>query len=324
MNNSKINLKNDKKMHSQSIAIYSKELNVFHLNVLTNNHDEQKQTILFLHGYLGSVQDYDPFFAKFNEAYNIIAIDLRGHGGSDNPKGNWTIDDLVSDVYQIIRLMVPENKKIIMVGNSLSTAITLKFALKYRDLIKNIFLISPTTKFNLPFLKRFAIQLVNRIPNKAIESLLRSMEKLIPKIVKSEQMNIFVKMAMQKIIHVPVSAHKKILRATLPSYQIDPRDLHIPMLIIAGENDTIVPFTDSVFLNSTAEDSSILMLRNTKHMILVKRTKLVLEMFEQWIHTQSELLTDVEHYHESDLITDEEGHQKLPEDWITTECGIKH
>ncbi len=96
------------------------------------------------------------------------------------------------------------------------------------------------------------------------------------------------------------------------------------MMIIAGEEDTTVRFDDSVDLNSSAMNSSILMLKNTKHRILVTRTDLVLEIFEQWVHTQSELLTDVGHYHEADLITDEEGHQMLPEDWITSDCGIEH
>ncbi len=105
-------------MHSHKITIYTHDMKIFKLNVLTNDHNDQKQTILLLHGYLGSVSDYNPFFAKFAKANNIIAIDLRGHGSSDSPEGNWTIDDLVFDVYQVVRLLVPENKKILMVGNS--------------------------------------------------------------------------------------------------------------------------------------------------------------------------------------------------------------
>ena len=66
------------------------------------------------------------------------------------------------------------------------------------------------------------------------------------------------------------------------------------------------------------------MLKNTKHRILVTRTNLVLEIFEQWVHTQSELLTDVKHYHETDLIIDKEGLRKLPEDWVTSDCELTH
>lgn len=311
-------------MHAHNVAIYSKDMNIFHLNVLTNNHKEQRQTILFLHGYLGSAQDYIPFYAKFEETYNILAIDLRGHGDSESPKGRWTMDDMVDDVYQIVRLMVPDSKKMIIVGNSLSTAITLKFTSEYPDLVKNIFLISPTAKFHLPLIGRFAIQFMRIIPNKLIASSMRWVDRSIDRHVKSGAKNEFAHMAMQKLIHVPVSAHKKILRTTLPSYKIDPKEINIPMMIIAGEDDTTVRFNDSVELNSTAENSSILMLKNTKHRILVTRTNLVLEIFEQWVHTQSELLTDVKHYHETDLITDDDGHRMLPEDWITSDCGLKH
>lgn len=321
---SKIVTQINTQMHAHNVAIYSKEMNIFHLNVLTNNHDEKKQTILFLHGYLGSAQDYIPFFTKFENSYNILAIDLRGHGDSESPKGNWRMDDMVHDVYQIVRLMVPDSKKMIIVGNSLSTAITLKFTSEYPELVKNIFLISPTSKFHLPLIGRFAIQLLRIIPNKILASSMRWIDRSINRHVKSETKNEFAHMAMQKIIHVPVSAHKNILRTTLPSYEIDANEIHIPMMIIAGEDDTTVRFDDSVDLNSTAKNSSILMLKNTKHRILVTRTDLVLEIFEQWVYTQSELLTDVKHYHETDLITDDDGHRMLPEDWITSDCGLKH
>ncbi|MHA2030071.1 MAG: alpha/beta fold hydrolase [Candidatus Kariarchaeaceae archaeon] len=311
-------------MHAHSIAVYSKNLEVFQLNVVTNNQYEDRQTILLLHGYLGSVKDYTPFFVKLGHEYNMIAIDLRGHGDSETPKGDWTIEDMVNDVYQVLRLLVPDNKRIVIVGNSLSTAITLKFASEYPELVENIFLISPTTKFSLPLLGSLTARFLNILPNRMITSTLKLMNKSIPKLVRSKEKKEFTKMAMEKIIHVPVSAHKKILRVTLPSYKIDPSELQIPMLIIAGENDTTVPFADSVILNSTAENSSILMLKNTKHRILVNRTNIVLDIFEQWLHTHFELLTDVEHYHENDLITDEDGHRMLPKDWVTSHCAMKH
>lgn len=317
-------MNNSNLMRSQKIAIHSHNMDFFKLNVMSNYHDYQKQTILLLHGYLGSSSDYNPFFAKFANTFNLIAIDLRGHGHSDSPEGSWTIDDLVYDVYQIVRLLVPENQKILMVGNSLSTAITLKFVSEYPDLVENIFLISPTSKFTFPLLKRLSINFVSIIPNKIIKASLRTMEKSISKLFKSGSKKEFAKLGIQKIIHVPVSVHKKILRSTLPSYQIDATELQIPMLIIAGEHDTTVPFADSVVLNSSASNSSILMLKNTKHMILVKRTDLVVDIFEQWIQTQTELLTDVKHYHETDLIIDDDGHQMLPEDWVASDCKLKH
>lgn len=324
MNGSTIKNQINTQMNAHNVAIYSKDMNIFHLNVLTNNHKEQRQTILFLHGYLGSAQDYIPFYAKFEDQYNILAIDLRGHGDSESPKGSWTMDDMVDDVYQIVRLIVPDRGKMIIVGNSLSTAITLKFTSEYPDLVKNIFLISPTMKFHLPLMGRFAIQLLRIIPNKLIASSMRWVDRSIDRHIKSGPRNDFAHLAMEKIIHVPVSAHKKILRATIPSYKIDAKELHIPIMIIAGEDDTTVPFDDSVDLNSTAEDSSILMLKDTKHRILVTRTDLVLEIFEQWVNTQSELLTDVGHYHEADLITDHDGHRMLPVDWITSDCETIH
>ena len=309
-------------LQSQKIAIYSEEMESFRIHTVSNGYDPGKPTLLLQHGYLGSVRDYYPFFSRFSDKFNILSFDLRGHGKSDSPSGDWTIDSLVSDTYQVVRQMIPEGQKLIVVGNSLSTAITLSFASKYPELIQKIFLISPTSKFSISLMRRFVIKWMAITPDKLISSSLKLVDLSINNIL-GDKSGAKAKDAIEKIRHISVPVHKKILQATLPSYDQSVAEIQIPMMIVAGEKDNIVPFMDSLVVNANAPQSSILVLKNTKHLILVTRTNLILDIFEQWINTQSELLTDVEHYHEDDLVRTG-GHVLLPEEWESTQCDTTH
>lgn len=57
-------------------------LNVLHHPARTANNT---QSIVFLHGFSGSAEDWKPFFSKLNEDYMAFAIDLPGHGSSSSP-----------------------------------------------------------------------------------------------------------------------------------------------------------------------------------------------------------------------------------------------
>jgi pimeloyl-ACP methyl ester carboxylesterase len=45
---------------------------------------------------------YDPFIEEFSAHYGLIAVDLRGHGGSTNPDSKWTMRQFARDVFALL------------------------------------------------------------------------------------------------------------------------------------------------------------------------------------------------------------------------------
>ena len=75
-------------------------------------------TLLLIHGLSSSAYLWEPITKKFNNHdLNIYALDLRGHGLSDKPDGEYSLSQLSQDVKSFIIQKKLEN--IIVVGQSM-------------------------------------------------------------------------------------------------------------------------------------------------------------------------------------------------------------
>lgn len=60
------------------------------------------EPILLLHGLGSSTLDWEPQIAAFSLRYQVVAVDLRGHGQSDKPAGPYSIAGFAADIAALI------------------------------------------------------------------------------------------------------------------------------------------------------------------------------------------------------------------------------
>lgn len=60
------------------------------------------EPLVLLHGWSGTSHDFDPFVEEFARQYRLILPDLRGHGGSTNPQGEFATGQLARDVFALL------------------------------------------------------------------------------------------------------------------------------------------------------------------------------------------------------------------------------
>lgn len=58
--------------------------------------------LLLLHGFLGSGADWNKIFGSIPKGYQCIVPDLRGHGQSTNPSGEFTHRQSALDVFRLL------------------------------------------------------------------------------------------------------------------------------------------------------------------------------------------------------------------------------
>ena len=101
----------------------------------SSNFGAHKQSLIFIHGSGGDHSLWSLQYAKLHKHYNVVAVDLPGHGHSqgngESDVGNYCL--WVRKLLDALRL-----KNSILVGHSLGAAITLQFALNYPQEIKGI------------------------------------------------------------------------------------------------------------------------------------------------------------------------------------------
>lgn len=114
----------------------------FKLNVeIPKGIDNTKNTVLFLHGFTGSAEDWFPIIEQLPDDFNYAALDLVGHGKSDKPVNPdyYTTDSIVDQIKFVKDKISPANP-IILIGYSMGGRAALSFAAAYPKEIKGLVL----------------------------------------------------------------------------------------------------------------------------------------------------------------------------------------
>lgn len=109
------------------------------LRVLEVNPGAPK-TVLLVHGYGASSASYKPVMKSLGEGLRVIAVDLPGFGKSDKRDGDYSPEALSDVLVQIL-----DQKGIArahVVGHSWGCSVALAFALRHRDRLDRLVLVS--------------------------------------------------------------------------------------------------------------------------------------------------------------------------------------
>lgn len=99
--------------------------------------------VVFLHGFLESVEMWDETIPHFIKSNTVICIDVPGHGKSDLQNQNTPELSFFSDCVKAV-LVELNIKKSSIVGHSMGGYIGLVFAKEFPEIIENLILINST------------------------------------------------------------------------------------------------------------------------------------------------------------------------------------
>ena len=100
----------------------------------------QHPTVILIHGLGGTLNIWDPIASVLEHRFSVLRYDLRGHGQSDVPTGDWFLDDFVRDLEEIfIDETLPHAH---LVGFSLGGLIVQQFALSYPERVGQLAILS--------------------------------------------------------------------------------------------------------------------------------------------------------------------------------------
>ena len=97
---------------------------------------EQDEWVLFLHAAFVNHKMFKTQIEYFRNKYNVLAVDIIGHGNSINTKKGDSIDKMSSWIYDIMK--AEKIEKIHIVGVSLGAVLAQDFANHYPDMVKSL------------------------------------------------------------------------------------------------------------------------------------------------------------------------------------------
>jgi pimeloyl-ACP methyl ester carboxylesterase len=120
------------------------------LNHITYKHPNSKQWVTFVHGAGGSFNTWYKQIKEFKKHFNILLLDLRGHGNSEGSLslGNipYTFEIIAEDILKLLDFL--NIKKTHFVTISLGTIIIRQLAEKYPERVSSMVLAGAIMKLN--------------------------------------------------------------------------------------------------------------------------------------------------------------------------------
>lgn len=96
---------------------------------------DHQQSLIFIHGSGGNHTSWVYQYSRLNKQFNIVALDLPGHGASTG-SGAKNLDKYCVWIKKLLDILHLKNQ--ILIGHSLGAAIALKFALHYPQIVTAI------------------------------------------------------------------------------------------------------------------------------------------------------------------------------------------
>lgn len=128
------------------------------LSAIDISPDRPERTLVFLHGFGGKAMQWIYQLQRFSLENRVIAIDLRGHGHSDKPTGQYKMAQIVEDLRVAFNVLAI-NDKAVLLGHSFGGAVAAEFAAKMPERVERLVLIATAARFKLNPLYRFALHL---------------------------------------------------------------------------------------------------------------------------------------------------------------------
>lgn len=245
--------------------------------------DGKGKTLIFIHGLSDNLLYWEFLANNLKYDYQILRVDLRGHGESELGNEEITIDTYSNDLNNLLEEL--HISELNLIGFSLGGAVALDFAIKYPQKVDSIVLMSSFYKAD-DELRNTLNQFKNSL-NLGFEEFYDNILPMVlcPKVIddNKKELELLKDLASQ---NANIDAYIKAVDVCLNfNVEKDVSQINVPTLILAGKYDEISTLDMQKELHNMIENSKLIVFDNTKHNLLVgKNNEKILAILKEFLN----------------------------------------
>ena len=225
------------------------------------------ETLVFIHGLSDSLLYWEYLASNLKDQYQVLRVDLRGHGESELKDDELTIGLFADDLHSLLREL--NIGKVGLIGFSLGSAVALDFAIRYPQMVSSLVLMSSFYRVD-EHLENIFNQFKNALDNGFGDfyDLILPMV-LCPDVINDNLENLE---ALKEFALLSANTQAYI-QACDAGLDFDVEDklsqIDVPTLILAGKYDEITVLESQKELQRKITNSKLIVFDDVKHNLLV-------------------------------------------------------
>lgn len=238
-------------------------------------------TVTLIHGIASGLESWDEIAGILRQSFDVVRLDLRGHGKSDVPPGPYSIEGFAEDVHAV--LMQLGIKKSHIAGFSLGGLIAQAFALNYPDCLDKLVILSAVANKSpetLARLKQRADEIDKHGGSSAIEA---ALERWFTPEFRQARPDL-VDQRVERYLSIDQKAYARAYRTFAEGDLGD--QLHritAPTLVMTGEHDPGSSAEMARFMHAQIAGSKLHIIPRLRHNILLEGAEIVAERITEFL-----------------------------------------
>jgi pimeloyl-ACP methyl ester carboxylesterase len=222
------------------------------------------KTIVLIHGSALNRTIWHTVASKFMGNHQVILPDLRGHGESDAPPGDYLMSQMAEDIASLLEYL--GISKVVICGHSMGGYVALSFADLFPERLTGLGLITTRAHADSDEKRKGRYQMAEQVKLEGSNALAKS---LAPRLsyqdhVVREAFEMIATTAPQGIIGSTLGMAKR------PDYWDVLPEIHVPALVVAGEDDQIISLPDSKQMAEALPKGHFLLIPGAGHMPMIE------------------------------------------------------
>lgn len=244
-----------------------------------NDFKSDRKTVVFIHGLSSSSSAWEVYEKEYMNSYNILTLDLRGHGKSIkyNTLAEYQIEKCAEDVIELLQELSISN--CILISHSFGTFVALACSTAHQAMFEKVIFLSPTTNPRRRFLARCIFPFIQFFVS----------IRILPCSIKPAQHVDYTKYQgtgdwniRRLFADISNTGLQVYLYCIRQSYIFDTdtalKKITIPTVIIHGTKDTISPVANAIYMAHTIPHSELHILKKADHIIVLNNSKEIIQI----------------------------------------------